>query len=151
MLFLAGGVHGVLDVEELVAILRKENAMDLFVVSVPAEYRYVQYMVIVSGKSGKHMLGMAEFVRKVYKYKMKGKDIIPMLEGKGSRDWIALDLGNIALHIFSKTKREYYDLESLWSIGSELDTICNEPEDPIIQILKQHAVCIDDDSKNMTQ
>lgn len=140
-----------IDVEELVDILRKENALDVFVVKVPPEYRYVEHMVIVSGKSGKHMLGMAEFVRKVFKYKKKGKDIIPMLEGKGSRDWIALDLGNIALHIFSKTKREYYDLESLWSIGSSLDIICNEPDDPIIQILKQHAVSIDDDPKNMNQ
>lgn len=30
--------------------------------------------------------------------------------------------GNIALHIFSPAAREKYDLETLWTVGSEYDT-----------------------------
>ena len=30
-------------------------------------------------------------------------------------------LGNIALHIFSKSAREKYDLEVLWTMGEEYD------------------------------
>lgn len=101
-------------------------------------------MVIVSGKSVRHMLGMTEFVRKVYKYKSENKDVMPAIEGKGSRDWIALDLGNIALHVFSKVKREEYDLESLWALGSDHDTLSNQPEDPLVKLLKEHSVYLGD-------
>jgi len=96
--------------------------------------------VIVTGKSVRHMLGMAEFVRRVYKYKMKPGEIPPMIEGKKSRDWIALDLGNIALHIFSRETRELYDLESLWALGRDCDVITNAPENPLIAMIKQNVI-----------
>jgi len=48
--------------------------------------------------------------------------------------------GNIALHIFSRNARPVYDLESLWSLGSEYDLNCNKPDDPLITLLEQHSV-----------
>ena len=50
------------------------------------------------------------------------------IEGKQLRnyDWVAMDLGNIALHLFTEETREKYDLESLWSVGSEFDTKTQE-------------------------
>lgn len=67
------------------------------------------------------MVGMAHFVRKCYKHKRHTGDIIPKIEGEKCRNWIAMDLGNIALHIFSKQSREFYDLESLWCLGEEYE------------------------------
>jgi ribosomal silencing factor RsfS len=51
-------------------------------------------MCIVSGKSHRHMKAIAQFVRKIYKKKMHETDLIPILEGEASKDWMALDLGN---------------------------------------------------------
>lgn len=48
--------------------------------------------------------------------------------------------GNIALHIFSRKARPVYDLESLWSLGSEYDLNYNKPDDPLITLLEQHSV-----------
>lgn len=67
------------------------------------------------------MIGMANFVRRVYKLKRNSKDVIPKIEGEKDKDWIAMDLGNIALHIFSKKARAHYDLESLWCLGEEYE------------------------------
>ncbi|XP_043647939.1 mitochondrial assembly of ribosomal large subunit protein 1 [Drosophila teissieri] len=115
------GVRGVFDVEDLVELLRKENVDDIFVCYVPENLKYVDHLVVCSGRSYRHMLSTAEFVRRMFKIKRTKGDILPRIEGDKSRDWMAMDLGNIALHIFSPSAREEYDLESLWAIGSQYD------------------------------
>jgi ribosome-associated protein len=46
---------------------------------------------------------------------LKEKSIpIISVEGKGSSEWVLLDLGDIVVNIMSKSARELYDLESLW-------------------------------------
>lgn len=97
-------------------------------------------MVIITARSYRHMKAMAEFVRKMYKIKMVGGDRIPKIEGKSSDEWMAMDLGNIALHIFSEKVREHYDLEMLWSVGADYDTESNKPSDPIYDLFDQHSM-----------
>lgn len=81
-------------------VLEKENAEDVFVAQLPEDLQYVDYMVLVSGKSYRHMQAIAEFVRKVYKRKSHEDDVIPRLEGQDSKEWMALDLGSIILTKF---------------------------------------------------
>ncbi|XP_011255152.2 mitochondrial assembly of ribosomal large subunit protein 1 [Camponotus floridanus] len=126
---LSHGTTGVYDIEDLVALLEGDKANNIFVAKVPKEYAYVDYIVVVTGKSQKHMNALATFVRKVYKQKRYQTDLIPKIEGQNSKDWIALDLGNIALHIFSLSAREHYDLETLWTVGSQYDDKSNKPEE----------------------
>ncbi|XP_003699310.1 ribosomal silencing factor RsfS-like protein, 312 [Megachile rotundata] len=115
------GTSGVFEIEDLVSLLRKDNAKNIFVASVPPELSYVDYIVVVSGTSNKHMQALAAFILKVYKLKRHKTDFIPRIEGKDSKQWIAMDLGNIAVHIFSKSARPVYDLETLWSVGPDYD------------------------------
>uniref|UniRef100_A0A1I8M8X8 Mitochondrial assembly of ribosomal large subunit protein 1 n=1 Tax=Musca domestica TaxID=7370 RepID=A0A1I8M8X8_MUSDO len=138
------GVHGVFDVEDLVDVLRKESAEDIFVCSVPKDLKYVDHMVICSGRSYRHMLATAEFVRRVFKMKRHKGDVLPKIEGEKSRDWMAMDLGNIALHIFSPKARETYDLESLWAIGVEYDREYNKPQDPLVELFESHSTLLAD-------
>lgn len=116
-----GGVRGVFEIEDLIDVLNKEKARDLCVIKVPEELKYVDYLCIANGVSYRHMIGMVTFVRKMYKLKRHSSDIIPKIEGEKSRDWIAMDLGNIALHIFDEGKRVEIDLESLWCLGEEYE------------------------------
>ncbi|XP_044726449.1 uncharacterized protein LOC123290365 [Chrysoperla carnea] len=133
------GVHGVFDIEDLIDVLHEENAQDVFVSKVPTELKYVDYIVAVNGKSNRHMLALAEFVRKVYKLKRNPTDGLPKIEGKHSNEWIALDLGNIALHIFSKNARKQYDIDSLWAVGYEYDAESNKPLDAITEMLENNV------------
>ena len=50
----------------------------------------------------------------VYDYYEKKKEKIFQLQDS---DWLAMDLGNIALHLMEQHSRELYDLETLWSLG----------------------------------
>ncbi|RLU20072.1 hypothetical protein DMN91_006678 [Ooceraea biroi] len=115
------GTTGVYDIEDLVTLLDRDKAKNIFVASVPKIYSYVDYIVVVTGKSQKHMKALATFVRKVYKLKRYKTDLIPKIEGENATDWIAIDLGNIVLHIFSDGARREYDLETLWTVGSQYD------------------------------
>ncbi|KAG7173189.1 uncharacterized protein LOC121861089 [Homarus americanus] len=122
------GETGVFDVEELVDLLREENAKDIAVIQVPQELRYVDHMVIVSSHSQRHICALAELIRQIYKKKKHKHDPSVNLEGKGT-DWVALDIGNIALHIMTSEMREDYDLETLWTVGSQYDDKCQQQEE----------------------
>ncbi|XP_060518077.1 mitochondrial assembly of ribosomal large subunit protein 1 [Cylas formicarius] len=133
------GTSGVFDIEDLIDTLKRENAEDVFVACVSKEIKYVDYIVVASAKSYKHMHAIIQFVRRIYKHKRHHIDQIPKIEGKDSQDWMALDLGNIALHIFSKKSRMFYDLDSLWALGSKFDDECNKKE-PVVEILDKHSI-----------
>lgn len=61
--FVVGGITGVFDVEEVVDLLRDENARDICVIAVPPELNYVNYMVIVTGRSTRHLRAMAAYIK----------------------------------------------------------------------------------------
>lgn len=126
-------------------MLKRDNAQDIFVCRVPKKLKYVDYIVVTHGRSFKHMEAMAEFVRKMYKMKKGKSDVFPKIEGAGSEDWMAMDLGNIALHIFSKTTRTRFDLESLWSVGAAYDSETNKKsEDDVLDLFERHSVFLKD-------
>jgi ribosome-associated protein len=37
------------------------------------------------------------------------------IEGKDSKDWKLVDAYDVIVHIFHPEKREFYDLEKMWS------------------------------------
>ncbi|XP_030385448.1 mitochondrial assembly of ribosomal large subunit protein 1 [Scaptodrosophila lebanonensis] len=139
-LSLQRGIRGVFDVEDLVELLRKEHVDDIFVCYVPEDLKYVDHMVVCSARSYRHMLATAEFVRRMFKIKRNKNDILPRIEGEKSRDWMAMDLGNIALHIFSPKAREEYDLESLWAIGSQYDHESQQPQNPYADMFRHQDI-----------
>ncbi|XP_053602984.1 uncharacterized protein LOC128670964 [Plodia interpunctella] len=137
------GKLGVFDIEDLVDLLHRENSKDVFVATVPREIHYVDYICVVSGRSKRHIQALAEFVKKVYKKKRYQSDLIPRIEGKDSDEWVALDLGNIALHIFSDKARQVYDLETLWSVGPEFDEQMNKKSE-VIDVFENYSSYLKD-------
>lgn len=94
-----GGTTGVYEIEDLVTVLQLNKARQIFVATVPKEYAYVDYIVVITCISAKHMSALATFVRKVFKLKRHETDQIPKIEGKLANDWIAVDLGTERLNI----------------------------------------------------
>jgi len=114
------GKEGVYDIDELVKVLKMENAKDVQVIKVPPEYQFVNEMVVATADTQKHIDAIAMSVRRVYLKKRNKTDRALILEGRDT-PWLACDLGNIALHIMSPAERKRVDLESLWINGPEND------------------------------
>lgn len=127
------GETGVFDVEELVDLLREDNAQDIVVIQIPPEVMYVDYMVIVSSASQRHRTALAWLVKGAYKLKKSSKDPSVLMEGKGS-DWVAMDMGNIVLHIMDPETRESYDLETLWTVGAAFDEKAQVSEEDLVGV-----------------
>lgn len=81
------------EIEDLVDLLKRDRAEDIFVAALPPHANYVDFIVVVTGRSRKHMSGLADIVRRVFKKKRLPSDVIPRIEGEKSSDWMALDLG----------------------------------------------------------
>jgi hypothetical protein len=46
---------------------------------------------------------------------------------------------NIVLHLFMKETRDYYDIETLWTVGEEFDDKTQRPEvDSVLDIMEKH-------------
>ena len=47
---------------------------------------------------------------------LKGEGVLPHhYEGTIDSGWLLLDFGDVIVHIFSPSEREYYKLDELWS------------------------------------
>lgn len=133
------GKTGVFDVEDLVSILNREKVDSIVVIAVPAKLQYVDYLVIGSGRSSRQMSSVTNFIRRIFKRRKNPSDRIPDIEGHKNQDWIAMDLGNIALHIFSRPARKVYDLETLWTCGYKYDDQCNQHEEEEFSVIFEKA------------
>jgi ribosome-associated protein len=70
-------------------------------------------LVVVSGRNDRQVRAIAEEIERMVFSAMGTKPL--RVEGWASGEWIALDYGDIVVHIFDQETREYYDLEHLWS------------------------------------
>ncbi|VDL58081.1 unnamed protein product [Hymenolepis diminuta] len=115
--------NGVFDLPEIVQFLRAERFTDIVAIRSSDAACCGDYMVIASANSIKHMTQSSKILQKLFKMKRSPSDTMPNFEGfEGNSNWIAVDLGNIILHMFAtKECRDRYDLESLWGIGAEFD------------------------------
>ena len=74
------------------------------------------YMIVASGTSDRHVRSIAD--RAVEAAKKAGVEMLG-LEGEDSAEWVLVDLGDVILHVMQPQAREFYKLESLWSIDGE--------------------------------
>ena len=69
-------------------------------------------MIIASGTSSRHLQSLSENL--VMELKKNGLENCK-IEGKESKDWKLVDANDIIIHIFHPEKRDFYDLEKMWS------------------------------------
>ena len=73
------------------------------------------YMVIASGTSSTQVRALAENVEE----ELEKLDVFAKRrEGMNEGHWCVLDYGDVMVHIFIEQDREYYQLERLWSDGT---------------------------------
>lgn len=117
----------VMNNEELIkAILDSawsKNGFDTKVYDVSGVVDYADAFVILSGRSDRHVMAVAEAIE----VRMKELGNKPSsVEGRKSGSWVLLDFGNVVVHVFEKHSRAYYDLDRLWVDARPVEV--TEPE-----------------------
>ena len=93
-------------------ILDNNKAQNITSINLQNKSYIADYMVIASGTSSRHLQSLSEIlVIELKKLGLSGCRI----EGRESNDWKLVDAQDIIVHIFHPEKREFYDLEKMWS------------------------------------
>lgn len=71
------------------------------------------FFIICEGESNTQVKAIADNIQKRLKY--EAGQYASHVEGERAAQWICLDYFTIAIHVFHKTAREFYQLEELWS------------------------------------
>jgi ribosome-associated protein len=75
-------------------------------------------LVVTSGHNDRQVRAIAEEVERLVELALEVKPI--RVEGLSDAEWVAMDYGDVIVHIFDDSAREYYDLEHLWSAAPAL-------------------------------
>ena len=72
---------------------------------------FTDFFVIVSGRSTRHIQGLAEAIET----EMRSKRLsTSRAEGLNEGTWVLLDYNDVVVHIFYSETRKFYDIEGLW-------------------------------------
>ena len=93
-------------------ILDNNKAKDIVSINLRKKSYIADYMIIAPGTSSRHLQSLSENL--ISELKKIGINNCRM-EGKDSSDWKLVDAIDIIIHIFHPEKREFYDLEKMWS------------------------------------
>ena len=93
-------------------ILDNNKAKNIVSIDLKEKSYIADYMIIASGTSSRHLQSLAENLiselKKIGIYNCR-------MEGNDSNDWKLVDAIDIIVHLFHPEKREFYDLEKMWS------------------------------------
>jgi|TARA_B100001059_G_scaffold112981_1_gene113230 ribosome-associated protein len=93
-------------------ILDDNKAQNINSIDLKNKSFIADYMIVASGTSSRHLQSLAEIL--VTELKKLGLTEC-RIEGRDSSDWKLVDAHDVIIHIFHPEKREFYDLEKMWS------------------------------------
>ena len=93
-------------------VLDNNKAKNIVSINLKNKSYIADYMIIASGTSSRHLQSLSEIlIAELKKLGLSGCRI----EGRESNDWKLVDAHDVIVHIFHPEKREFYDLEKMWS------------------------------------
>lgn len=93
--------------------LQEKKGRNIVIVDMTALEAVCSYFVICEGTSNTHIHAVVDacidYVRKTTGVKPFATD------GLDNATWVAVDYGDVMVHVFDSASRQYYNLEHLWS------------------------------------
>jgi len=103
--------------------LEDMKAVDIKSIDVSGKSSMTDMLFFATGNSTRHVKSIADKV--VMDAKAAKVDVLGT-EGKGSAEWILVDLNDIILHVMLESTREFYQLEKLWEADNADDKSVEE-------------------------
>nr|WP_235919197.1 ribosome silencing factor [Aureimonas psammosilenae] len=101
----------------IAAVLRSledSKGEDILAIDLTGKSPIADHMVIVSGRSNRHVTAVADHLLRDLKDAGYGNCRV---EGLQAGDWVLIDAGDIIIHVFRPEVRTFYNLEKMWSVG----------------------------------
>lgn len=96
----------------IVAKLDDLKAVNTVTLGVSALTDMMDYLVITSGTSNRHVKSLANHVA----VEAKQQGVRPLgIEGEDAGEWVLVDFGDVVVHVMLPATRDFYDLERLWT------------------------------------
>ena len=99
-------------------IINERKAMDPVLLDVEKLTSFTDYFLIASGNSSRQVQAIS---RRLSKEMRKNGFKVYGVEGEQEGHWILMDYGDLVIHIFFQSDREFYDLEGLWIDAPRVD------------------------------
>ena len=84
-----------------------KRAVDIVALDVSEVSLLADYFLICSANSDRQINAVVEAIME--------KEEENQVEVKHGGKWVLIDLGDLIVHVFSNSEREFYNLEKLWS------------------------------------
>ena len=106
------GLDSLAKAEELLRAALAKKAFNPVVMDLKGLSALADYFLIISGRSAKHVTAVAESVLE----HARSMNVLRLsAEGVREGNWALLDYGDVIVHVFRQSTREFYDLEGLWA------------------------------------
>ena len=93
---------------------KRSSALDTVVLDLRGLVDSFDALVLTSGRNDRQVRALAEEVERLVGLALD-VEADPRRGTRAKREWVALDYGDVIVHVFDEAAREYYDLEHLWS------------------------------------
>lgn len=93
-------------------------ALDLVVLDLRDLVDSFDVLVIASGRNDRQVRAIAEEIERVIALNTKARPL--RVEGMSEGQWVAMDYGDVIVHVFDEETRAYYDLDHLWNAARVL-------------------------------
>jgi ribosome-associated protein len=92
--------------------LEDSKAEDIVTINIAGKSALGDFMVVVSGRSSRHVAAIADHLTTDLKHEGFGN---ARVEGLETGDWVLIDTGDVIIHIFRPEIREFYNIEKMWA------------------------------------
>lgn len=102
---------------KICAILDDKKALDIQLLDISSLSILADYFVLCSGRSTLQVRALADEVEEALS---KEGTLLRRSDGYSEGRWIVQDYGEVLVHFFHEEERKFYNLERLWSNGTNL-------------------------------
>ncbi len=95
----------------VLASLEESKSEDVVSIDIAGKSALGDYMVVVSGRSSRHVSAICDNLLRDLKSAGYGN---ARVEGLSAGDWVLIDVGDVIIHVFRPEIREFYNIEKLW-------------------------------------
>lgn len=90
----------------------EKKGEDIVLLDMAGKPLLCDWFILITASSSRRIKAISDEIRK----RLSSEKVYPgKVEGMVTAGWVLLDYGDIVVHIFTESMREFYGLERLWS------------------------------------